>query len=63
LTCIPTDLDALSFETNISIPFVFRKVIEAIYPLQDNSAATKYSPETPVKIGDTFITIFLDKYL
>jgi len=30
------------------MPLVFRNVIEAIYPHRDNSAATKYSPETPV---------------
>lgn len=49
LTCMPTVFVASAFEQRMSTPFVFLKVIEAMYPRLDSSAATKYSPETPDK--------------
>jgi hypothetical protein len=44
-----TVLEAEALVTKISMPRVFRREIEAMYPRRDNSAATKYSPATPAR--------------
>jgi len=47
------------------MPLVLRRVIEAMYPRRDSSAATKYSPDTPTRIegrspsADTFLAMCL----
>ena len=51
---------ANSFVTKISIPLVFFNVTEAMYPLLDSSAATKYSPDTPAKIPEIFLKLLFD---
>src|SRR3990167_4955546 len=43
----------------MSIPFVFLRVIEAMYSFLESSAATKYSPETPAKSGLNSLTVFI----
>jgi hypothetical protein len=45
------------------MPFVFFNVIEAIYPLLDNSAATKYSPEIPANMPFLIFFIFPSSFL
>jgi len=50
-------MTAIPLDATISIPLVFLKVMEATYPLRESSAATKYSPETPISIEDTFLLI------
>src|SRR6266446_10206381 len=50
-----TDFVASRFDARISTPRLFRSVIEARYPLRDNSAATKYSPATPQRTVSSFI--------
>jgi hypothetical protein len=59
---MPTCREPLESETRISIPFVFRKVIEAMWPNRDNSPATKYSPATPHKMVERFDGIGLEDY-
>lgn len=54
---MPTLLVASGFDARMSIPRVFRRVSDATYPRRDNSAATKYSPESPVWIVDSFLVI------
>ena len=34
------------------LPFAFRRVIDAMCPWRDSSAATKYSPETPDRMPE-----------